>query len=213
MIIIEVGRISLDQSPAPHRRFTDNMCTSPEAINVSVKVRREAAKIRRRQNRLRERLSGRLTQRVTHNFNEMSPDELRLHDCMVMHEFLRKNPDLMPNLSKHQGLREALESQEVRTTLVKIRSIFVGTSGYNWNWETPRSTPHPLSIVPINSEFHNAELAHIAGKSHRRSAYDLQRARGKQRRLEPIIITPGRSPLNVSILSVFLTFVIGGTIF
>jgi hypothetical protein len=135
--------------------------------------------------RSRERIMDRLSKRITHNSNELSQDEKNLHVCMVVEDLLRKNPDIRINLSKHQGLREALESKEVRRKLVKIDSIFVGSFGYNWELATSTFIPHPLSIVPINSEFHNAELAHIAIKSHRRSAYDLQRARGKQR---PILI-------------------------
>ena len=157
----------------PHRRLTDNMYTSSQAI-------RQIRKSSRRRDQLRERTTDRLRERVIHNYNETSPDEIRLHGCMVIEELVRKNRDLMPRLSKHQGAREALESEEVRTTLAKIGSIFVGTSGYNWELGTSRSTPHPLSMVPINSEFHNAELAHIVIKSHRRSAFDLQRARGKR---------------------------------
>jgi hypothetical protein len=115
----------------------------------------------------------------------MSQDEINLYGCMVLDEFLRKNPEIKINLSKHQGMREAFGSQEVRRTLVKIGSIFVGTPGYNWELATSTFIPHPLSIVPINSEFHNTELAHIVIKSHRRSAFDLQKARGKRC---PIII-------------------------
>jgi hypothetical protein len=163
----------------PHRRLTDNM--SSLAIR---QIRRSS----QRRDRLRERTTDRLRDRVTHNYNEMSPDEIRLHGCMVIEELVRKNRDLMPHLTKHQGAREALESKEVRTTLAKIGSIFVGTSGYNWELGTSRSTPHPLSIVPINSEFHNAGLAHIVIRSHRRSAFDLQRARGKRRPILIIII-------------------------
>ena len=131
-------------------------------------------KERARQAKIRDRLRERLTQRITHNFNEMSPYELEVQDCMFLEEFLVKNPDIQINISNHRRSNEALEREEVRTTLVKIGNIFVGTPGYNWKLET--ST---LSIVPINfSEFHNAELAYIAIKSRRRSAYDLYKSRG-----------------------------------
>jgi hypothetical protein len=122
----------------------------------------------------------------------MSQDEIDLYSWMVLDDFLRKNPNNKINLSKHERLREALESEEVRRTLVKIGSPFVGTPGYNWKLET-----HLLSIVPINSEFHNAELAHIAIKSHRRSAFDLQRARGKRRPIIIIITFPRFNPLRI----------------
>lgn len=132
----------------------------------------------------------RILNRSPHHYNEMSPYEEGVHTCMVFGELFTKNPELktVALISKHQGLREALENQEVRTTLVNIGSIFVGTPGYNWDLGNTRSTPHPLSIVPINSEFHNAELAHIAIKSHRRSAYNLQRSRGKRRHIIIMII-------------------------
>ena len=60
------------------------MSASPEAINVSVKIRRQATKIRRRQYRLRESISERLIHRFTHNYNEMSEDEIEVHGCMVV---------------------------------------------------------------------------------------------------------------------------------
>lgn len=135
-----------------------------------------STKINKNRGQLRDRLSN----RITHDFNKMSPEETRVHDILIMDEFLRKNQDIKLNISKHQRMKEALRSQEVRRTLVKIGSIFVGTPGYDWELGTFRSTPHPLSIIPINPEFHNAELAFIAIKSHRRSAFDLKKARGKR---------------------------------
>jgi hypothetical protein len=99
--------------------------------------------------RTHERLFEQLRNRIAHNYNEMSSDEIRLYEKMFVEEFLIKNPEF--------------------TGLVAI-------SGYNWKVLVS------LSIVPINSTFHNAELFHIAIKSHRRSAYDLQRARGKRNR-------------------------------
>jgi hypothetical protein len=124
----------------------------------------------------------------------MSPDERKLHDCIFMQEFLEKNPDIQLNLSKHQGLSEALESVKVRKALVKVKSIFVDTPGYNWNLGILRY-PHPLSIIPINSEFHNATLARIAIESRRRSAPDIGKARGKRQSVVITIIFPRFNPL------------------
>jgi hypothetical protein len=75
-----------------------------------------------RQSKNRERLSEQLTQRITHHCNEMTVYEDRLHTCMVFGELFTKNPELKTAalISKHQGLREALASEEVRRTLVKI---------------------------------------------------------------------------------------------
>ncbi len=133
----------------------------------------------------------RLRKRIIHHYNELSPDEEGVHCCMVFGELLEKNPDIQINLSKHRGLREALGSQEVRRTLVEIGSIFVGAPGYNWELGTSTFTSHLLPTVPCNSDFHNAELAHIAIKSHRRSAYDLQRARGKRNRRSHRLVDDG----------------------
>jgi hypothetical protein len=117
----------------------------------------------------------------------MTPDEIKVHDCLVMDEFL-KNPDIKLNISKNQRVNEG---QEVRRTIVNAGLIFTGIPEYNWELAF---TPHVLSIVPINSEFHNAELFHIAIKSHRRSAFDLQRARAKRRPIMVIIIFPRCNP-------------------
>ena len=120
----------------------------------------------------RERLSERLRNRIAHNYNEMSPDEIRVHDCLVMDEFLTKNPDIKANLSEHRRFREALESREVRTTLVHIGSIFVGTPGYNWKVLVGLFIPHP-----INSTFHNAVILYRSNISQTLSVRSAERPR------------------------------------
>ena len=133
----------------------------------------------------------------------MSPDEIKVHDCLVTDEFLRKNQDIKLNVSKHQRMKEALGIQEVRRTIVGTGLVFAGIPGYTWELTF---TPHILSIVLINPDLHNAQLAYIAIKSHRRSAYDLQRARGKRRPIIIIIIYPRFNPPTIFSMNEILPF-------
>lgn len=150
----------------------------------------------------RDELRDRLSERIIHHPNEISPDETRAHDCLVIHDLLNKNPDIKLNISKNQRVKEALEIQEVRRTIVSTGLIFAGIPGYNWELGTYAHS-YVLSIVPVNADFHNAELHYIAIISHRRSAYDLLKARGKRL---IVIISSGWSFL-LSTIIIFLTFV------
>jgi hypothetical protein len=89
---------------------------------------------------------------------------------------------MIPPHYQHQNMKEVFERLEARGIIV-IRGglVFPGTSWHDW--KIPSNLLPPP--VPINSTFQNAELYHIAIFSRRRSAYDLLRARGKNKEGDP----------------------------
>src|SRR5215472_18143278 len=89
-------------------------------------------------------------------------------------------------LKSYQRFKEVLEDLKARRIIGRTKEGLVFLTRYGWELRVGViGIGIPITQVH-NFSFHNAELAHITIKSHRRSAYDLQRSRGKQR---PIVIT------------------------
>ena len=84
----------------------------------------------------------------------------------------RMNSELImenPSISEHQILKEVVGGLVYLTWNV---------AKYNWKFNGGSC----ISISNSNSEFHNAELIHVAAESHQCSAPSLQKARGKRNR-------------------------------
>lgn len=102
-----------------------------------------------------ERLLEQQNQRIRHHPNEMSSDEIRLFEHTFLEEFYTKNPDLKPMGGINISWCKVLYGISIIHTHLSVGSIV------------------PASI------FHNAELNYIAIISHSRSAWALQRSRGR----------------------------------
>jgi hypothetical protein len=121
-------------------------------------------------------LQDHLSQRITNNPNLISDDEVSIHDCLVMDEFLRKNKDIKCNISENRRIKKALKSLQIRGFIIKNGSFY----SLNPGRELLNYSYSHISDVPI-SNFHNAELIYIAIESRKRSSFNIYKSRGRLR--------------------------------